>query len=364
MNSNTKNKYIILVESNGNGHITQMINIIKQLSPTFECGGIIVGNNRDIVNEYGKKNNIPVLCLKEPEYVSELSSDKLISNTLNYIIEYSLIDYKKVSKFVNDILPGFIINLHLPLKLASIATRKVFNISSQNRLNFDSDYNLVISNKKYSKFMINSVIFSSYIVHNSYLNLYKISIDCVDNTFNKNITIPPLINIEDNDNNLIKENMIVCYFNIFSNIKILDVLSSFNNITFYVYLSETAIDLIKEKEIKYCSNIHLKKVGTDFQENRKKSIGVITSCGVETVYENFYLKLPMICIPSNAEQLYNAYDHSRKVPGFKWTYELSKKHIDWIINFKYSETDIERYKTYCNLLKDTSRLKNFIKSKL
>ena len=53
--------------------------------------------------------------------------------------------------------------------------------------------------------------------------------------------------------------------------------------------------------------------------------------------ENFQLGLPMVCIPSNPEQIFNAYDHSRKVPGFIWTHELKEKHIDWIINYKCNQ---------------------------
>ena len=37
------NTYIILVESNGNGHITQMKSIIQNLKDTFVCVGIIIG---------------------------------------------------------------------------------------------------------------------------------------------------------------------------------------------------------------------------------------------------------------------------------------------------------------------------------
>ena len=41
-----KNTYIIFVESNGNGHITQMKHIIELLKSKYKCVGIITGRQK------------------------------------------------------------------------------------------------------------------------------------------------------------------------------------------------------------------------------------------------------------------------------------------------------------------------------
>ena len=94
---------------------------------------------------------------------------------------------------------------------------------------------------------------------------------------------------------------------------------------------------------------------------RDRCIGVISSCGVESVYENFQLGLPMICIPSNSEQLFNAYDHSRKIPGFDYTFELTQKHILWLINFKKNKYYWKKHEQFKKYLSKDYLLKEYIK---
>ena len=72
----------------------------------------------------------------------------------------------------------------------------------------------------------------------------------------------------------------------------------------------------------------------------------------------------MICIPSNVEQLFNAYDHSEKVPGFKWTYNVTKKDIDWLINFKYSKDYWKKHNNFTNFLNKDNLLEKYINEKL
>jgi len=94
---------------------------------------------------------------------------------------------------------------------------------------------------------------------------------------------------------------------------------------------------------------------------RLKCIGVISSCGVESIYENFQLGLPMVCIPSNSEQLFNAYDHSRKIPGFNYTFELTKTHIEWLINFKKNKNYWKKHEQFKKYLLKDYLLKDYIK---
>ena len=49
VNQKKKNSYVILVESNGLGHFTQMKNIIRLLNNSYNCVGIVAGrfNNDD-----------------------------------------------------------------------------------------------------------------------------------------------------------------------------------------------------------------------------------------------------------------------------------------------------------------------------
>lgn len=356
-----KNSYIIFVESNGHGHVTQMKNIILNLKHKYKCVGIVIGREKTIATEFAKNNQIPILNLYEPKYVSNKSTDVLVHETILCLLNYSTNHYKKVSEFVTSKCPEFIINLHLPIKLVSGISRNVFNISTQNRLNFDYYYDKVISEKKYSKFDTNSVIFSCYMVDNFNFKPHKIAIDCVNN---KHITtIPPLIKIETRNKKDTKgspnkhRRFIVCYFNIPQNIYLYNLIGTFKNIKFYVFLEEKPDFIVS-------SNIEFKEFGKDFSILRKKSIGVITSCGVETVYENFQLSLPMICIPSNVEQLFNAYDHSEKVPGFKWTYNITKKDIDWLINFKYSKDYWKKHNNFTNFLNKDNLLEKYINEKL
>jgi len=352
-----KNTYIIFVESNGHGHVTQMKNIIIKLKNKYKCTGIVIGREKKIATEFAENNQIPILNLFEPKYVSDENPDVLVHETILCLLNYSTNHYKKVSEFVTSKCPEFIINLHLPIKLVSGISRNVFNISTQNRLNFDYYYDKVISEKKYSKFDTNSVIFSSYMVDNFNFKPHKIAIDCVNN---KHIaTIPPLIKIETRNKKDTKKikRVIVCYFNIPQNIYLYNLFGTFKNITFYVFLE-------KKPDFLVSSNIEFKEFGKDFSILRKKSIGVITSCGVETVYENFQLSLPMICIPSNVEQLFNAYDHTKKVPGFKWTYNVTDTDIDWLINFKYSEDYWKKHNNFCNFLNKDNLLEKYINEKL
>ena len=140
--------YVILVEGNGNGHITQMKEVIEKLKHMYTCVGIVVGREKTMATEYAVKNYIPILNLREPLYVSDENTDVLVNETLAYVLEYGLYHYSTVSQFIISKSPEFIINLHLPIKIMSVATRIVFNISTQNRLNFDVDYDAVASEKE------------------------------------------------------------------------------------------------------------------------------------------------------------------------------------------------------------------------
>lgn len=343
-----KNTFVILVESNGNGHITQMIEIIRLLKGNYKCIGIVIGRQKNNATEFAIKNNIPIFNLQEPKFVSELDTNTLLNHTVSYLLEYSLFHYTTVSDFVADLSPQFIINLHLPIKLAT--TLPILNISTQNRLDFNKDYSSVIS--KFDRFSVNGVLFSSYIVHNSYINLYKIAINAQD-TPSSLLTIPPLIPITTISSR--KEPNIVCYFNKKPNDSIFDLMLLFTHIRFSIFLPST-------EGYTQRSNLYFYPTGKKFTTLRKSCIGVITSCGVETVYENFQFGLPMICIPSNPEQLFNAYDHSRKIPGFFWTFNLDKTHIDKLINFEYTDEYWKKHILFCNFIRNKKfTLRTYIK---
>ena len=354
VNQKQKGSYVILVESNGLGHITQMKNIIRLLTGYYNCAGIVIGRFNEDVYDFAKNDNIPLISLNEPEFVSNKDTEHIINDTIRYVIEFSYLHYKKVSKFICRMNPEFIINLHLPIKLVSIATKTVFNVSTQNRLDFDKDYYSIISDNKFTKFTLNSVIFSSYVVHNSYLNVHNIAIDSCESDPQ---TIPPMIN---NDLEISKrdENIIVCYFNIPQTLELYNIFKEFENTKFVIFIKNSKIYKSTSK------NVIFIEIGEDFDEYRTKSLGIISTCGVETIYENFKIGLPMVCIPSNAEQAYNAYDHSRKIPGFKWTYSLNKNHIQWLINFKRTHSYWKKHTKFTNFLKKKDSLINIIKSQL
>ncbi len=354
VNQKQKGSYVILVESNGLGHITQMKNIIRLLTGYYNCAGIVVGRFSEDVYDFAKNNNIPLISLNEPEFVSNKDTEHIINDTIRYVIEFSYLHYNKVSKFICRMNPEFIINLHLPIKLVSIATKTVFNISTQNRLDFDKDYYSIISDNKFTKFTLNSVIFSSYVVHNSYLNVHNIAIDSCESDPQ---TIPPMIN---NDLEISKrdENIIVCYFNIPQTLELYNIFKEFENTKFVIFIKNSKIYKSISK------NVIFIEIGEDFDEYRTKSLGIISTCGVETIYENFKIGLPMVCIPSNAEQAYNAYDHSRKIAGFKWTYSINKNHIQWLINFKRTHSYWKRHTKFTDFLKKKDGLINIIKSHL
>ncbi len=149
-----KNSYIIFVESNGHGHVTQMKNIILNLKHKYKCVGIVIGREKTIATEFAKKNQIPILNLYEPKYVSNKSTDILVHETILCLLNYSTYFYKKVSDFVTSKRPEFIINLHLPIKLICGFAIDVFNISTQNRINFDNYYDKIVSQKN----IVNSVL--------------------------------------------------------------------------------------------------------------------------------------------------------------------------------------------------------------
>tara|TARA_Y100000739_G_C20613750_1_gene470497 strand:+ start:6393 stop:7592 length:1200 start_codon:yes stop_codon:yes gene_type:complete len=354
VNQKQKGSYVILVESNGLGHITQMKNIIRLLTGYYNCAGIVIGRFNEDVYDFAKNDNIPLISLNEPEFVSNKDTEHIINDTIRYVIEFSYLHYKKVSKFICRMNPEFIINLHLPIKLVSIATKTVFNVSTQNRLDFDKDYYSIISDNKFTKFTLNSVIFSSYVVHNSYLNVHNIAIDSCESDPQ---TIPPMIN---NDLEISKrdENIIVCYFNIPQTLELYNIFKEFENTKFVIFIKNSKIYKSTSK------NVIFIEIGEDFDEYRTKSLGIISTCGVETIYENFKIGLPMVCIPSNAEQAYNAYDHSRKISGFKWTYSLNKNHIQWLINFKRTHSYWKKHTKFTNFLKKKDSLINIIKSQL
>ena len=72
----------------------------------------------------------------------------------------------------------------------------------------------------------------------------------------------------------------------------------------------------------------------------------------------------MICIPSNSEQLFNAYDHVRKIPGFDYTFELTKEHIEWLIKFKKNKLYWKRHQEFTKYLLKDYLLKDYITSVL
>lgn len=355
VNQKKKNSYVILVESNGLGHFTQMKNIIRLLNNSYNCVGIVAGRFNNDVYDFANEKNIPLMTLNEPHFVSNQETESIINDTIRYVIEFSYLHYNKASQFICKLNPEFIINLHLPIKLVSIATKTVFNISSQNRLDFEKDYYSIVLDNKFSTFTLNSVIFSTYLIHNSYLNVHKIAIDCGEYSYQ---TIPPMINIDNLELSKRDNKTIVCYFNVPQTEVIWNIFKVFENITFIVFIKNSK----KYKTI--YKNIIFKEVNNNFDEYRKNSLGIISSCGVETIYENFKMGLPMVCVPSNAEQAYNGYDHSRKIPGFKWDYCLKKEHIDWLINFKRNDLYWKKHEKFNTFLGKKDNLINIIKSKL
>jgi hypothetical protein len=154
------------------------------------------------------------------------------------------------------------------------------------------------------------------------------------------------------------ENIIVCYFNVPQTLKVYNIFKEFENTKFVIFIKNSKIYKSTSK------NVIFIEIGEDFDEYRTKSLGIISTCGVETIYENFKIGLPMVCIPSNAEQAYNAYDHSRKISGFKWTYSLNKNHIQWLINFKRTHSYWKRHTKFTNFLKKKDSLINIINSHL
>lgn len=349
-----KNTYVVLVEANGNGHATQMINLIKLLEDTYRCTGIVVGRKKQNVIDFAESHNIPVLYLKEPDYVSSTSSSSwLLNTTLEFIVEYNFLYYKTVSNFVNEKYPEFIINLHLPIKFA--CTVPVINISTQNRINFDNDYKKVLSSK-FDRFSVNAVLFTSFVIHNSFINSHKIAIDSLPQSTNINFTIPPLISTNSTVVSKRNNNTVVCYFNKLPSIYTLRTLNNYTRANIVLFLPD---NLTINGDY---SNIEICVFGDKFFEVRENAIGVITSCGVETVYETFLLAIPMVCIPSNPEQLFNAYDHSRKIPGFHWTYDLEDKHINQLLDFEYSTDYWLKHQDFLSFYQNKTLLKLYIQS--
>lgn len=348
-----KDSYIFFVEGNGYGHTTQMFQIYSLLKDKYKCIGIVIGRRKSEVDKFCKEKNIPILNLQEPEFVSDDSVDKLTKDALKFLVDYSITNYKSVSSFVSVIKPEFIINLHLPIKLFSTITKPVINISSQNRLDFNIDYKDVILHKEFDKYQTDSVLFSSYVIHKSYLKLHKIAIDSLSNK--EVLTIPPLIEKEEISSR--EDKIIVCYFN--TNLIITDIIrvfETFKDINFYIYSNFTKnyVNTYNSSNVLFCD------FGYKFKIQRKKCIGIICSCGFETICENFQLGLPMLAIPMNPEQLFNAYDHSRKIPGFYWSKSITETDVKKILNFEYTDKYWEKHKDFCKWLDKKESLKNTI----
>lgn len=352
-----ENTYLFFVEGNGFGHVTQMLKIHSILKHKYKCVGVVAGRQKMKIDMFGEENNIPILNLQEPKFVSNANNDDLTKDTIHFLIDYSVSNYKDVSTFIMNSNPEFIINLHLPIKVFSALTIPVFNISTQNRLNFSEDYEKVTSHLQFDKYETDVVIFASYIIHKSYFNCVRVAIDSVKSS-DSVITIPPLII----DYNLSSrsENSIVCYFNVDLHVDELKIFNYFKHIQFHIYCSE--IDVYNKNDIP--NNVSIHKFGSDFNTRRLKSIGVISSCGVETVYETCLLGIPLLCIPTNSEQLFNAYDHSRKIPGFTWSLKLNRLSIENIVNFQYTEEYWEKHKRFCNWVGETPKLVNIIEEQL
>ena len=68
----------------------------------------------------------------------------------------------------------------------------------------------------------------------------------------------------------------------------------------------------------------------------------------------------MVCIPSNSEQLFNRYDHSRKIPGFKWTYDVTVDTIKWLIEFKYTKQYWKKHEEFCKYLSNDTLLEQYV----
>ena len=373
--SNIKS-YIFFVEGNGHGHVTQMFEIYKQLKSCYKCSGVIVGKEKKDVCNFCIENKIPLISLNEPEYIIDADNKAITIDTLKFLIDYSTKDFMKVANFIGGLTPDFFINLHLPLKIPYHIDLPVFNISSQNRLNFTKYYDTVVSYNEYENYATDCVLLSTYLIHKSYNNILKIAIDSIDTNSNENslMNIPPLI--ERNTISSRKLNNVICYFNNFIDEKLIEIFTdkSFSNYKFYIFLNntETCIDKLKlyynfEKigtsEYKYF-NIEIHKFSVLFKELRNKSKYVITSCGVETVYENFQAALPMLCIPSNPEQIFNALDHSNKIPGFFWTMKLKLSNLFDLFNFEYNTDYWIKHKQFLLWLDEKEKLKKFIDKKL
>lgn len=353
-NNICKNSFIFFVEGNGHGHATQMLQIYDLIKDSYNCVGVVMGRQKNSVNEFADKYQIPLLNLQEPEFVSDTSVNKLTTDTLKFIFDYSIKHYKCISEFVSHNKPEFIINLHLPIKIFSAITRPVINISSQNRLNFQEDYKTVISYKEFEKYQTDSVLFSSYVIHNSCLKIHKFAINSVDDL--STTTLPPLIDYFPKSTRTKKE--IICYFNKEIPIDLLTLFEQFPDFSFYIYSNF----MQQYSKIAYPANVYFENFGTKFNEQRKYCVGIISSCGFETICENFQLAIPMLCLPMNPEQLYNAFDHSRKIPGFFWTFKIEKSDIENILNFEYNQEYWRKHSDFCSWLSKKEKLKNKIKN--
>lgn len=350
LNSNRKS-FMFFVEGNGYGHVTQMFEIYNILKDTYLCTGIIIGHEKEEVNQFGKKNNIPILNLKEPDFIHKSdNTTELTRDILNFLFDYSVKDYKRVSSFIFENRPNFYINLHLPLKIPISIREPIFNISTQNRIDYKNKLQDFEKYGKYDKYTTNCVLLSSYLVHNSYNDIVKIAIDAEQSSSNQNsFTIPPLITIPPLKFDLCEKesNIIVCYFNIVIPIEYIQIFEELSDYEFHIFGKvPSANNLVKNP----ASNIFIYDCKNDnksmFHELRLKCKYFIGSCGVETIYENFMMGISMLCVPSNSEQLFNAIDHEKKILGFFWSFEITKSNIEKLFEFEYDENYWKSHKTF------------------
>tara|TARA_Y100000389_G_scaffold197042_1_gene230902 strand:- start:1331 stop:2605 length:1275 start_codon:yes stop_codon:yes gene_type:complete len=358
-------KYIFFVEGNGLGHCTQMLEIYALLQEKYNCVGIILGKYKKDIVDFANNKKIPILTLDEPEYLQNSDSDKLTQDTLKFLINYSRYQFKDVGKFIWSYNPDFFINLHLPIKIGNNFHQPLFNISSQNRLNFQKDYQKVLKYEEFEKYATDCVLFSSYVIHNSYKRLVKVAIDCEENSHN---SIPPLI--KKREISFRKSKNILCYFNALPPERFIRLISTtpFYGFTFHIFSSrkDDIKDIIQRYKLEsHETHIKLYNCCRDtFNDLSNDCYGLISSCGVETIYEFFQLGLPMICVPSNPEQVFNAYDHITKIPGFHWTKKITKDDIDNIIYFDRNEDYWKKHNTFIQWISRQNKLETIIQKNL
>lgn len=319
-------RFILSVQGEGRGHLTQAIAIyelLRKSGHSISCVTVGISNERQIPDFFIRKINVPIIRLASPNFVKDnnkrsISLPRTISSNMLMMGEYrkSLLTIKKIT---DEYQPDIVINFYEPLigwySLRYQHSFKIISIAHQYTYLHPS-YRFPPGNR------IQSFITRYYtkFTATGSRKILAISMHDMPETANqKLVVIPPILRKELFQQEAKQEDFILVY--LLNSGYIADILKwhkKHPSTVLYCFTDSAEVKNEHKGEWKINDNLVFYSLNDHkFLEMIARCKGLVCNAGFESVCEAMYLGKPVMMVPvkGHYEQYCNALDGSKAGAG-------------------------------------------------